>query len=583
MKILLVHGVGHCESDPGYYQRWEEAITGQLIKAGAANEPEYLGLEFDEIFDRYEHNSLVYLKALAELAAAGVWHAIADPIDELVHPSRDFGESLRWKAGMVAQLCVEKRLRRDLRNLLFKTLADFQPDLIAAHSLGSLMTYDYFCNDARAKNQLPNTTYLTFGSQINNAFARGKLFPGPIKRPDVRFWYHLFNKQDPVLTAPITLGDPRFLQVTTTSRAGHSVIGTTDRPGYLTHPETFNKVWSALASPTGARNFKRELTAIRKSAPKPPRRALLIGINEYPDPAVRLEGCVNDTFLMSSLLQERDFAPENIRVLLNSRATAQAIRERLEWLLEGADSGMERVLFFSGHGAQLPEYNAAESVDHVDECLVPWDFAWTKETAITDDDFFALYSNLPFKARFFAIFDCCHAGGIHRDSGPRVRGLAPPDDIRHRMMRWDPDSQMWLERTLPSLNKSFGGDKENRARYMGRNGATYRLGRGMRARQIAESVYRKLPRDERGPYLPVIIEACQETSLSYEYRDGVTSYGAFTFSLNKALREKPQSTFKSAVAAAATTLKKLNYRQVPQILGPGTVVNARIPGGRSHG
>ena len=84
---------------------------------------------------------------------------------------------------------------------------------------------------------------------------------------------------------------------------------------------------------------------------------------------------------MSSLLQERGFDPEDIRVVLNDRATADAIRDRLNWLLEGAETGMERVLFYSGHGAQLPVYNAVGEIDHTDECLVPYDFAWTKDLA----------------------------------------------------------------------------------------------------------------------------------------------------------------------------------------------------------
>ena len=100
----------------------------------------------------------------------------------------------------------------------------------------------------------------------------------------------------------------------------------------------------------------------------------------------------------------------------------------------------------------------------------------------------------------------------------------------------------------------------------------------MRARQLPASVYKKLPPDQRGPYLPVIIEACQESSLSYEYRDGVTSYGAFTFSLVKALRARPQISYATAVDTAAKTLKSLSFQQVPQILGPSSVVNARVPG-----
>src|SRR5262249_26085584 len=35
-----------------------------------------------------------------------------------------------------------------------------------------------------------------------------------------------------------------------------------------------------------------------------------------------------------------------------------------------------------------------------------------------------------------------------------------------------------------------------------------------------------------GPYLPIIYEACKEQELAYEYRHGVTSYGAFTYSLS---------------------------------------------------
>jgi hypothetical protein len=366
--------------------------------------------------------------------------------------------------------------------------------------------------------------------------------------------------------------------VLTPSPAGHDPIGDATNPGYLNHPATIERVWTPLANARNARVFSRTVALYRKVKEKPRRRALLIGINNYPDPANRLEGCVNDTFLMSALLQERGFDPEDIRVVLDERATAQNIRDRLEWLLDGAEDGMERVLFYSGHGAQMPGYNAAEKVDHVDECLVPWDFAWTKATDIVDDDFFALYKHLPFQARFFAIFDCCHAGGIHRDGGPKVRGLTPPDDIRHRMLRWDVEEQMWRERDLTPLNDQFGGSADEKSTWMGSNRATFKLGRGMRARVLPNALYRRLPADRRGPYLPVILEACQEGSLSYEYRDGVTSYGAFTYSLVKNLRAQPRSTFNQVLNRTTKTLEHLGYKQLPQILGPATVLRRRIPG-----
>ena len=578
MKILLVHGVGHCENNPDYYKPWRAAITQGLNAAGFQGVPEFVGFTFDDLFKNHDHAAKVYLEALAELAAAAAWHSIADPLSEFFQPSRDFGDSLQWSAGMVAQLCTDNDLRHELYDQLAQAIDRSEPNLIAAHSLGSLITYDFFRNDRRGKAAAPDATYLTFGSQINNPFARSRLFPGPLKVPNVKFWYHLYNPLDVVLTAPISISDGKFLQITARSSAGHDVTGSVDRPGYLDHPETSAKVWSALATPAGSRSFKDTFSALRVLRAKPPRRALLVGINNYPDPANRLEGCVNDTFLVSSLLQERGFAPENIRLLLDERATAQAIRERLRWLLDGADDGMERVFFYSGHGAQMPGYNPVEVVDHVDECLVPWDFAWTKDTAVTDDDFFSLYSNLPFNARFLAMFDCCHAGGIHRDGGPRVRGIAPPDDIRHRMLAWNSREQMWQQRELTPLTENFGGKSAERAAYMGSNGATYRLGRGMRGRTLTESVYKSLPPDERGPFLPVIVEACQENNLSFEYRDGATSYGAFTYSFVKNLRSRPSATFAEAVQAAADTLKALGYAQEPQILGPEAAMTAPIPG-----
>lgn len=51
---------------------------------------------------------------------------------------------------------------------------------------------------------------------------------------------------------------------------------------------------------------------------------------------------------MSSVLQESGFEPEDIRIVLNDRATTQGIMDRLHWLLDGVRDGDERMLFYSG-------------------------------------------------------------------------------------------------------------------------------------------------------------------------------------------------------------------------------------------
>jgi len=591
MKVLLVHGIGRSDNDPNYYASWKAAITHGLEAGGSTASPQFVEFHYDDLFEKHDSGPGVYAAALVELLGTAAVHSVTDPITNLVHNifhpgSRDLasiGDSVRWHAGMVAQFTVENGLRRDLRDRLAAMLTKEKPDLVAAHSLGTLVTFDFLHNDSRARN-FSNLTYLTFGSQINNPFVRARLWPGRIVMPALTFWYFLFNPQDPVLTADISLpGIKNFRSITTPSPAGHAAVSIGGNPGYLDHPNTQKYVWNVLAdSAPASRALKGNFAILNRAIAKPRRRALLIGINEYPDPQNRLEGCVNDVFLFSSLLQERGFESEDIRVVLNERATASAIRERLEWLLEDAGDGMERVLFYSGHGAQLPGYSAAEVVDHVDECLVPWDFAWTKETAITDDDFYHLYCDLPFSARFFAVFDCCHSGGLTRDGSHKVRGITPPDDIRHRILKWNAAEQMWEERDWEEedkINENYGGTKEVRCEMMGSNGVTYRLGRGMRLRECTSKAESdRLVKEKRALYLPALLEACGEGQLSYEYRHGTVSYGAFTFAMAKNLRANPGITFERLIERTGASLKALRYDQTPQLVAPSKVSKAAVPG-----
>jgi uncharacterized caspase-like protein len=306
-----------------------------------------------------------------------------------------------------------------------------------------------------------------------------------------------------------------------------------------------------------------------------------VGINNYPHEADRLEGCVNDAYLMSSTLQECGFEPESIRVCFDDRATCQGIKERLRWLLDDPRPGDERVFYFSGHGATIPEYGENLEPDRKAETLVPYDFDWSLERAIVDDQIYALYSQLPYNTRFAMILDCCHSGGMHRQGGARVRGLNPPDDIRHRELKWDKQADMWVSRDFKRLNRSFSSRDDVNIDFFGADGASTRIGRASLLRQQTEDEYRLQKRRagsaKIGPYLPLIIEACREKEFSYEYRHGVTSYGAFTFSICQELRRRKRITFKRLVEVTGTKLAELGYRQKPQILGPQEIMNARVP------
>ena len=582
LSLLCVHGVGHAEIDSGFQQSWSKAITHAI---GSVDPDVQLTIDFvlyDDLFDRAPLNPLTYAAASAKLLASAVVHGIGD----LLPGARGIGDIpavIKWTAGMVAQWSTDEELRNDLRRAILDKLEARTYDMVLAHSLGSLICYDTFVRNPAA---IRDKVFVTFGSQIGNPAVRD-VFAGRIKPLACRKWFHLFNPSDHVLTCPLDVRADNYQQVTVAFDVPNDVLNH-DATWYLSHTSTVATVWHDAAPAPVPRAIVSAAREMASLAVKPGRRALLIGINDYPDPASRLEGCVNDVFLMSSVLQESGFEPEDIRIVLNDRATTPGIMDRLHWLLDGVRDGDERMLFYSGHGAQIPRYNIQGEPDHVDECLVPYDFDWSPAHAILDRQFAELYSQLPYDSYFVAMFDCCHSGGLTRDGGPRVRGLSPPDDIRHRALKWDAKERMWVPRDFTPLNRSLK-DRKNGADFLGQNGATQRLGRAMMLRTKPDKDYDKTRKelDHFGPYMPILLEACQEQQLSYEYRDGVTSYGVYTYSMAGTLRELrargENPSFNTLNDLVTAKLKRMRYNQTPNLVGARIRCSAPVPWGNARG
>lgn len=173
------------------------------------------------------------------------------------------------------------------------------------------------------------------------------------------------------------------------------------------------------------------------------KRALLVGINDYRRVS-DLRGCVNDvTNLRLVLKRYRGFTNEDIRVLLDARATKRAIVERLGWLVNGAKRGDYLLFHFSGHGSQIRDRGPEDELqDGLDEILCPYDMNWDG-TFITDDDLRARL-HVTDGVRLEVILDCCHAGsnededreltlaGATANADPRPRYLEPPLDVAFR-------------------------------------------------------------------------------------------------------------------------------------------------------
>jgi pimeloyl-ACP methyl ester carboxylesterase len=578
MNVLCIHGIGHQELDLSWQAIWIDKIHSNL--QGQLSPSDVHFLEFDKLFEP-KLNSLSrrqYADAVWQLSA-GWWRL---PRERWLFT---LSESEKWTLGMVAVFVNDASLRSALRELLENEIKQKEPTLLFAHSLGSLMAYDTL---GKNPDLLKGRSLITFGSQIGNEFVQGGVYGGRVAPLPQGRWFHLYNKNDPVFTAALESSNfryaPNFSQILTPfgSPASWSNLGgmlpdlaAHDSAGYLDHDEAKRLLYPTLrdhfARPR-SRSFSIETPVAAAERPAPNKKALLIGINNYANPDYDLEGCVNDAYRMSEVLQECGFQPEDIRLVLDNRATAEAIRERLQWLLEDVLPGDTRVLAFSGHGTQLPLYGMEGQVDRIATVLAPHDFNWSLDTAISDQDLMKWYANLPYEAHFVLLLDCCHAGGISRGGG-RTRGLNPPDDIRHRLLRWNVHEQSWESRILSPINKSLSSE------IAGEDHATLKLGTAVPLRPHKTATYNKLRKefDHLGPYMPIVLQACAANQKAEEYLHGATVFGAFTHALTTQLRLARDVTFLELLNRVKKRLQDMGYPQTPDLIGPDAVKAAKVP------
>ena len=184
--------------------------------------------------------------------------------------------------------------------------------------------------------------------------------------------------------------------------------------------------------------------AMTDAIAKPNKRALLIGINEYPNlPSYsQLRGCVNDIQIMKDLLEKSfDFPPANITVLLNEQATEKGILEAQEQLVAECGEGDIVVFHYSGHGSQMAAQG--DKPRGYDESIMPYDSGRMnsgfpvqveprdiRDTQIRD----WLFRLSKKTANLTLVFDSCHSGSITRmvgdseEEGTKLRWI-PPDPL----------------------------------------------------------------------------------------------------------------------------------------------------------
>ena len=137
------------------------------------------------------------------------------------------------------------------------------------------------------------------------------------------------------------------------------------------------------------------------------RKALLVGCN-YEGTQYQLNGCINDTVNMKSLLEEHKFT--DIKILTENEPIVpnkENILKELKNLLINSSSGDLLCFLYSGHGSYMRDNNNDE-LDKRDEVIIPLDLKPIK------DDELRNVINLYLKkdVTLFALFDSCYSGSV---------------------------------------------------------------------------------------------------------------------------------------------------------------------------
>jgi hypothetical protein len=276
------------------------------------------------------------------------------------------------------------------------------------------------------------------------------------------------------------------------------------------------------------------------------KRALLVGINDYPGTQNDLHGCVNDiTNLYDVLVKYFGFASADIVMLSDKRATRQAVLAGLKGLVAKSGAGDSLVFHYSGHGSQVRDTDGDELADGLDEIICPWDFDWSG-TYIKDDDFKGIFGGLPKGVSLEVILDSCHSGTGTRE------------------MIIDRTSLRGPQAALLDENALWASSHCIRPRYLAPPADI-----ALRADDIFGDTLKKRRIGEKGALNHVLWAACRSDQYSADADVGGKPGGAFTYFFCRHIRDTAGKVSRSdLIKLVRASLKHEGFSQVPQLECP---------------
>lgn len=260
------------------------------------------------------------------------------------------------------------------------------------------------------------------------------------------------------------------------------------------------------------------------------RRALCIGINNYPGTDNDLQGCVNDAKDWLMLFQDWGF--DEVITLFDKEATKEHIVEELERGVRRTTSKDIFVPTFSGHGTWTPDEDGDEA-DGRDEALCPWDMG-TTGAIITDDELFAIFDKRQRGSRIVFISDSCHSGSVSRMAAPipgwsghrKIRFMPPEHYVE--ALKYD-DPRRTLARMAPLASRSAKASVRHAC---------------------------------------LLLSGCRDPEYSYDCTFNGRPNGAMTYVALQALKKLgPDATYASWYKAIRAMLPSQSAPQTPQLYG----------------
>jgi len=207
------------------------------------------------------------------------------------------------------------------------------------------------------------------------------------------------------------------------------------------------------------------LSSFCSAAQASERIALLVGVGQYQDASISLNGPSNDIPAMQQVLTQRwGFKPENVRSLLNQQATHANILAELDRLKQRSKAGDHVLVYFSGHGTSAFDPDIKLPLAHDTGAFVPFDFQKpqadsdgnTKPLSAQDlrqrliigqSHLRPVFAQLEQDRMLTVVMDSCYSGNATRSLGNTQRNRTRSLPLPHQLL---PTSSASLSNTTAS-------------------------------------------------------------------------------------------------------------------------------------